>query len=260
MKNYIKNYPRPQFIRNKWENLNGDWNFTFDDENLGEEKEYYISFPTKNKINVPFTYETELSGIKDESVHYVVWYNKKIHISKENEKAILHFEGSDYKTKIWINGKYIGTNEGGYHRFSFEIDKYIKEGENDITVRVEDSLAKEQPRGKQRYKKESWKCWYIQTTGIWKTVWIEYVPKYYMKSVKLTPNLDNKNIKLEYETNISEKELEENNFYIETEISFENELLITNKIQLTELYQENEISICENNAEVKKWSPKEPNL
>ena len=123
MKNYIKNYPRPQFVRNKWESLNGEWNFTFDDENLGEEKGYYISFPTRNKINVPFTYETELSGIKDESVHYVVWYNKKIHISKENKKAILHFEGSDYKTKIWINGKYIGTNEGGYHRFSFEIDK-----------------------------------------------------------------------------------------------------------------------------------------
>lgn len=260
MKNYIKNYPRPQFVRNKWESLNGEWNFTFDDENLGEEKGYYISFPTRNKINVPFTYETELSGIKDESVHYVVWYNKKIHISKENKKAILHFEGSDYKTKIWINGKYIGTNEGGYHRFSFEIDKYIQEGENDITVKVEDSLAKEQPRGKQRYKKESWKCWYIQTTGIWKTVWIEYVPKYSIKNVKTTPNLDNKNIQLEYETNISEKELEENNFYIETEISFENELLITNKIQLTELYQENEISICENNAEVKKWSPKEPNL
>lgn len=260
MKNYIKNYPRPQFVRNKWESLNGEWNFTFDDENLGEEKGYYISFPTRNKINVPFTYETELSGIKDESVHYVVWYNKKIHISKENKKAILHFEGSDYKTKIWINGKYIGTNEGGYHRFSFEIDKNIQEGENDITVKVEDSLAKEQPRGKQRYKKESWKCWYIQTTGIWKTVWIEYVPKYSIKNVKSTPNLDNKNIQLEYETNISEKELEENNFYIETEISFENELLITNKIQLTELYQENEISICENNAEVKKWSPKEPNL
>ena len=156
-------------------------------------------------------------------MHYVVWYNKKIHISKENKKAILHFEGSDYKTKIWINGKYIGTNEGGYHRFSFEIDKYIQEGENDITVKVEDSLAKEQPRGKQRYKKESWKCWYIQTTGIWKTVWIEYVPKYSIKNVKSTPNLDNRNIQLEYETNISEKELEENNFYIETEISFEYE-------------------------------------
>ena len=58
MKNYIKNYPRPQFVRNKWVNLNGDWNFTFDDENLGEEKEYYISFPTRNKINVPFPFET----------------------------------------------------------------------------------------------------------------------------------------------------------------------------------------------------------
>ena len=71
----------------------------------------------EEKINVPFTYETELSGIKDENVHYAVWYNRKINVSKENiirQNVLLHFEGSDYLTEVWINGKYIGINEGGY--------------------------------------------------------------------------------------------------------------------------------------------------
>ena len=161
-------------------------------------------------------------------MHYAVWYNRKINVSKENiirQNVLLHFEGSDYLTKVWINGKYIGINEGGYSRFSFNIENYIKEGENDITVKVEDSLSKEQPRGKQRYKKESWKCWYIQTTGIWKTVWLEYVPINYLKSVKNTPDLDTETIRLEYETNILEKEFENNNFYIETEISFNEKIL-----------------------------------
>lgn len=251
----IKNYPRPQLVRKEWENLNGEWNFTFDDDK--EKKE--------NKINVPFTYETKLSGIGDESIHNAVWYNRKINILEEqlkNKKVLLHFEGSDYFTKVWINGEYIGNNEGGYARFSFDIEEYLKVGENEITVKVEDSLSKEQPRGKQRYKKESWKCWYVQTTGIWKTVWLEYVPKNYIKSVKNTPNLDTKTIKLEYDTNLSEKELEDNKFHIETEISFDGKIVNTNKILLDSSYQENEIPICKNNIKhtIQKWSTKEPNL
>lgn len=265
MKNYIKDYPRPQFVRKKWENLNGKWNFVFDDQNEGEKKEYFVDFPKENKINVPYTYETKLSGIEDERIHYVVWYNKKINISKkqfQNKKILLHFEGSDYLTKVWVNGTYIGLNEGGYSRFSFDIENCIKEGINDITVKVEDSLSKEQPRGKQRYKKESWKCWYIQTTGIWKTVWLEYVPMNYIKSVKNTPDLDTKTIKLEYETNLSEKELEDNNYYIETEISFDGKVVNTNRILLDNSYQENEIPIYQNDARdiIQRWSPSTPNL
>ena len=255
---YIKDYPRPQFIREDWENLNGKWNFAFDDNNEGESKKYYMNFPVKDTINVPFTYETNLSGINDESIHYIVWYNKKINIAKNKlkEKIILHFEGSDYITKVWVNGNYIGVNEGGYSRFSFEIEKFIKEGENDITVRVQDSLSKEQPRGKQRYKKESWKCWYIQTTGIWKTVWLEYVPMNYIKRVKITPDLDTKKIKLEYSTNISEEELKNNEFIIETEISFKGKILNKTETLLENSYDDNEIPI----NVIKEWSTKTPNL
>ena len=258
MMKYIKDYPRPQFIREDWENLNGKWNFAFDDNNEGESKKYYMNFPVKNTINVPFTYETNLSGINDESIHYTVWYNKKINIGEKKlkEKIILHFEGSDYITKVWVNGNYIGVNEGGYSRFSFEIEKFIKEGENDITVKVQDSLSKEQPRGKQRYKKESWKCWYIQTTGIWKTVWLEYVPMNYIKRVKITPDLDAKKIKLEYDTNISEEELKNNEFIIETEISFKGKILNKTETLLESSNDNNETQI----NVIKEWSTKMPNL
>lgn len=263
MKCYTKDYPRPQFVRKYWENLNGKWNFAFDDNNEGETKKYFTKFPRGNTICVPFTYETKLSGIEDENVHYIVWYNRKINISREqlqNKKIILNFEGSDYITKVWINGNYVGKNIGAYSRFSFEVEQYIVEGENDITVKVEDSLSKDQPRGKQRYKKESWKCWYVQTTGIWKTVWLEWVPEKYLKRVKTTPNKDT--IKLEVETNLTEKDLEEKNYYIETEISFNEKLLNKNITQLNNNFQEIEMNIAQENADytIQKWSPNSPNL
>lgn len=86
MKCYIKDYPRPQFMRKEWQNLNGEWNFIFDNKNEGEINQYFLDFPKLNKINVPFTYETKLSGIGDESIHYIVWYNRKIEITKEHIK------------------------------------------------------------------------------------------------------------------------------------------------------------------------------
>lgn len=263
MKCYIKDYPRPQFVRSKWQNLNGKWNFTFDDNNEGETKKYFLSFPKHDEINVPFTYETTLSGIQDESIHYIVWYNKKINVSKDQIKdnnMILNFEGSDYKTKVWINGNYIGEHEGAYSRFSFDIEKYILDGENDITVKVEDSLSKEQPRGKQRYKKESWKCWYIQTTGIWKTVWIEWVSKKYLKNIKLTPEIDK--VQLDIETNLLEKDFETQHYYIETQISFNGQILNTIKESINQNNQKIEIDIVKKEIvhNIQKWSPDHPNL
>lgn len=263
MKCYIKDYPRPQFVRKEWGNLNGEWNFIFDDNDEGETKGYFKDFPINKKINVPFTYETKLSGIEDENVHYIVWYNKKINIRKEqieNNKIILNFEGSDYKTKIWINGNYIGENIGAYSRFSFDIEKYVIEGENDITIKVEDSLSKDQPRGKQRYKKESWRCWYIQTTGIWKTVWIEWVSKKYLKDIKITPKTNK--VQLEIETNLSEQDIEKQKYYIEIEISFNSQILNKTREIINNNYQKIEIDIAQEGIkhDIQKWSTNNPNL
>lgn len=263
MRCYIKDYPRPQFVRKEWKSLNGEWNFIFDDNDKGETNEYFKDFPINKKINVPFTYETKLSGIEDESVHYIVWYNRKINISKEqlqNNNVILNFEGSDYKTKIWINGNYIGENIGAYSRFSFNVEKYVIEGENDITIKVEDSLSKDQPRGKQRYKKESWKCWYIQTTGIWKSVWLEWVSKKYLKGVKITPITDK--VQLQIETNLSEQDIEKEKYYIQTEISFNGQILNNTKEVINSNYEKIEINIVKEGIkhDIQKWSINNPNL
>lgn len=260
---YIKDYPRPQFVRKEWKSLNGEWNFMFDDNDEGETKKYFKDFQINKKINVPFTYETKLSGLEDESVHYIVWYNRKINISKEqlqNNNVILNFEGSDYKTKIWINGNYIGENIGAYSRFSFNIEKYVIEGENDITIKVEDSLSKDQPRGKQRYKKESWKCWYIQTTGIWKTVWLEWVSKKHLKAVKITPKTDK--VQLEIETNLLEQDIGKEKYCIQTEISFNGQILNNTKEVINSNYEKIEINIVKEGIkhDIQKWSINNPNL
>ena len=212
MKCYIKDYPRPQFVRADWENLNGSWDFDYDDENAGEKEKWYQEFKGDKKINVPFTYETKLSGIQDETRHDFIWYHRTINVDGvklENNRYILHFEGSDFITKVWVNGAYAGSHRGGYARCSFDVTNLVHDGENELTVKVEDSYDPQQPRGKQRWIKENFGCWYIQTTGIWKTVWSEYVPKIGLASVKMTPDLQNAALKLEYEVDAAEEVLGE---------------------------------------------------
>ena len=260
MKN-INNYPRPQLVRDNRLNLNGKWNFVFDDGNIGEQNEYFKKFPKSSEILVPFTYETKMSGIGDQSVHENVWYNNKFELNpNKNQRTILHFEGSDFVTKLWVNGKYAGMNTGGYHRFSFDISGYIVGGENDITVKNEDSLSINQPRGKQRYKSESFSCWFVQTTGFWKSVWIEYVPQDYIVSVKNTPNFDEKNLSIELFTNVNEMEL--GDYEIETEIRFDNGTVNTARTKAEKRMFKYEMDICnqQSNHAIKAWSPEHPYL
>ena len=87
MKCYIKDYPRPQFVRKDWENLNGIWGFKFDDKNVGEKEKWYKSFESNMQIQVPFTFETKLSGIQDESRHDHIWYHKLIQVDGEKIKT-----------------------------------------------------------------------------------------------------------------------------------------------------------------------------
>jgi beta-galactosidase/beta-glucuronidase len=181
-KSFITNYPRPQLVRKKWVDLNGYWNFYTGDENKSQ------GFVSNEKIKVPFAPETSSSGINRKDLGNTIWYSKDIIINK-HDCILIHFEGSDYETSVFVNGIHVGTNIGGYHRFSFDITNAVKDGVNNITVRVIDSLSCNQTRGKQRWKDEIYGCWYIPTSGIWKSVWIEYVPKTYIKSLTITPSL-----------------------------------------------------------------------
>ena len=225
MECYKKDYPRPQLVRDNWTSLNGAWDFCFDDEKQGELDGWYRMLPVeqKQKIGVPFTYETKRSGIGDETVHGQVWYHRCITADTgrlaAGEQLWLHFEGSDFHTKVWVNGQYVGDHRGGYARFSFDITRFVKKGENEIAVKVEDSLDPQQPRGKQRWVKDSFGCWYVQTTGIWKTVWLEYVPEIHLNQVKMTPILTDSSLELVYDVALPEAQ-RDGSVEVEAEICF----------------------------------------
>ena len=190
---YIKDYPRPQFVRKEWHNLNGDWDFAFDDKNCGEREEWFCSgFPTGMKIRVPYSYQTSASGVKRAERHDYIWYRKEVlrPACSADSRLILWFEGSDYITKVWVNGIYIGKHEGGYCRFCFDItDAALRStGTYTLTVKCEDTYDAAQPRGKQKWMEKPYGCWYVETNGIWKTVWTEVVSADRIGRMKFTPN------------------------------------------------------------------------
>jgi beta-galactosidase/beta-glucuronidase len=176
--------------RKNWLNLEGEWDFSFDDKLEGFDSNWEKYFPNKcSKILVPYSYHTQKSGIFDTSYHPNMWYRKELNLTKEeNQKVLLHFEAIDYESTVYVNGELVGKHTGGYNRFSFDITKYITNGLNTITVYAHDDLSKEKPRGKQRYKKENFECWYIETSGIWKTPWIEYINNSYISKIDYNYN------------------------------------------------------------------------
>ncbi|RTE10247.1 glycoside hydrolase family 2 protein [Paenibacillus whitsoniae] len=262
-KMYIKDYPRPQFVRELWKSLNGEWDFRFDDENVGEKEKWYEEFAGDLKIMVPFTYETKASGIGEEAFHPHIWYHRPLEVPKEQEskRIILHFQAVDYLAKLWVNGTYVGQHQGGYAAFSFDITPYILFGQsNSLVMKVEDSQSCTQPRGKQRWVKDNFECFYVQTTGIWQSVWLEYVAESYIKSVKMTPDLDSQSVRFEYQTH---GELKQGRLRLETRISFKGKILKQTALIVDRPWLQLEVDLLhEVNGpwKVNRWSPQKPNL
>ncbi|MEG1752913.1 MAG: glycoside hydrolase family 2 TIM barrel-domain containing protein [Christensenella sp.] len=262
MKSYIPDYPRPQFVRESWENLNGTWNFAFDDEEVGFALNWKKGLPKAKTIQVPFTYETKASGIGDETVHGCVWYSRSITLVQEqtdSERIFLHFEGSDYQTTVWVNGVQVGTHMGGYSRFSFDISHAVTAGENIICVQVRDSLNPRQPRGKQRWRGENFGCWYVQTTGIWKTVWLETVAPSYIKNAKITSNVQAATAEIEFDIAVDHTD----GYVLETQVSFGKTPISTTTTRV--LQKQFKITVdmqCMNETEwgLYLWTPETPNL
>lgn len=187
-------HPNPQFERQKWTNLNGEWQFEIDHEKSGAEREFYKRTELNDKIIVPFCPESELSGIGHKDFMASVWYRRSFSLTPEqmSGRVLLHFGAVDYEAIVYINQKEIGRHRGGYTSFSFDITEFAQEGENVLTVcAIDDVRSGKQPSGKQSEKHHSYGCYYTRTTGIWQTVWLEYVPKKYIKSVKFYPDVEN---------------------------------------------------------------------
>lgn len=260
---FRQEYPRPQFVRNEWLNLNGEWNFAFDDENVGLQNKWNTNPKFDKIINVPFTYQCEMSGINIQDFHDIVWYSKKVVLpeSYTEQKLLLHFGAVDYKSDIWVNGVHVCTHEGGHVPFSIDVTNVMAK-ELDIVLRVEDPTNDlELPRGKQYWKERSESIFYTRTTGIWQTVWLEPVSKTNLAEVMLTPCLDTKKVKVEYEFDGCV-----NNTQLGVKISFKgveiinDTLTVKNNRGKRDFWLDQEVTVDWNHQESWTWSPENPEL
>jgi beta-galactosidase/beta-glucuronidase len=183
-------YPRPQLQRAHWVSLDGTWRFRFDNEKNFAHPREIGDWPLR--ITVPFPVESNASGIGDRGFHKACWYEREFEIAPEDGRIVLHFGAVDYQAKVWVNGAYVTSHEGGHTPFSVDItDVLDPSGMQVVTVLVQDDphdLAK--PRGKQDWQLEPHSIWYPRTTGIWQTVWLERVPRTYIQKIRWTPHVE----------------------------------------------------------------------
>jgi beta-galactosidase/beta-glucuronidase len=186
----LNDYPRPQLKRDSFINLNGEWNYAIYDE--------YKKFGGyQGKIIVPFSPECILSGVeKLVEPTDILYYQRYFNFKRSNHRVLLHFGAVDYECEVTLNNTVIGEHKGGYLPFTFDITPYVLDGENEIKLSVKDPTnTGTQARGKQTFKRGG--IWYTPQSGIWQTVWIEEVPRDYIESVKLTPDIDRDEINIE---------------------------------------------------------------
>ena len=181
-------YPRPDFVREEWMNLNGCWSFTYGKD--------------KAQIEVPFVCQSRLSGIGRRITEDDVVYERKFSVPEKwrGKKILLNFGAVDYRCQVFINGSFVGSHTGGQTPFQFDITRYLNWKEEEIRVEAHDPLKDESiPRGKQFWEEESKLIWYTPSTGIWQTVWLEPVLEDRLCWVHFTPDIDEGTVKIEYQ-------------------------------------------------------------
>ncbi|MFO8055808.1 MAG: glycoside hydrolase family 2 TIM barrel-domain containing protein, partial [bacterium] len=184
-------HPRPDFQREAWQNLNGKWEFAFDGKEQGLDEDWQDKNALPKEITVPYPVESELSGIHNTSPPNVVWYKKRFNLEDDlqgNGRVLLHFGAVDYKARVWLNGRELGSHVGGYTPFTFDVSDEVKPKDNVLTVRVYDSLDRMQVRGKQSPQGKSYGIMYTTVSGIWQTVWIEKTGMTYLEDFRFTPS------------------------------------------------------------------------
>ncbi|WP_405070948.1 beta-galactosidase [Kribbella sp. NBC_01510] len=192
-------YPRPQFVRAEWVNLNGEWQFEVDRSDSGLERGVRER-DLAQRITVPFAPETQLSGIENVDFLEAVWYRTTVTIPAEwsGKDAVLHFQAVDHDATVWVNGVEVVRHRGGFTPFSANLSKVAQPGEEaTIVVRARDTHKGPQARGKQSQLYFNHSCLYTRTTGIWQTVWLEAVPAVHLGRPRITPDVAGSSFHLE---------------------------------------------------------------
>lgn len=258
MKYNRSEYPRPQFRRDSWQNLNGVWEFGFDCENdvscgiLGGQLQF------NRKICVPFSYQWEASGINDKSVHETLWYRRKFDIENENKgkRALLCFNASDYETDVWINGFHALKHYGGFTPFKADITPYLKDDGNTLVVRCKDTSDASVPRGKQSWTGEPFSCFYYPNSGIWGSVWIEFFGDDCIDGYSLQSDTDNRRIYGYIETLYASAD------EAEITLKFKDKIIKKQRLTLDGKHTEFAVSLADNafDFDALLWRVDNPNL
>ncbi|MFB5189758.1 glycoside hydrolase family 2 protein [Alicyclobacillus fastidiosus] len=258
-------YPRPQFARDFWVNLNGEWNFRFDDEDVGVREQWYNreSAWFTDSILVPFCFQSELSGIHDIAFHDIVWYQRTFDIADafHGKRVMLHFGAIDYESTVWVNGCLVTVHEGGHVPFSVDVTDVLKPVGNVVVVRVydpSDDIAL--PRGKQYWLEKSESIFYTRTTGIWQTVWMEAVHETHLQRVRFTPDIDREAISIEAQ--VSQLPAA-STVQLQVEIWFQGQPLKREVMDCTSRMEIRTIHLGTTTQRLNQgwlWSPEHPNL
>ncbi len=186
----LNDYPRPQLRRDSFINLNGVW-----DSAIYPKHKVFAGY--QGEIVVPFSPETILSGVRRAvTPDDALYYRRRFEYAKSDRRLLLHFGAVDYECMVCLNGEVLGRHKGGYTPFTFDITETVKDGINELTLRVTDpSETGAQASGKQTFHRGN--IWYTPQSGIWQTVWMEEVPQSYIESLKLTPDIDAGELRVE---------------------------------------------------------------
>lgn len=200
-------YPRPDFKRESFISLCDTWDFDFDDNHIGHKERWFLNHQYSKQIQVPFSFETELSGICEPAYHEHVWYHKVLKDIdlKQDERLIAHFEGVDYYSEVYINGVQVKNHYGSNGGYIVDITDQLNKGDNHLVVYCYDpGKDRSIPRGKQDWEEESHAIWYTRTTGIYKPVWLQVVNASHIENFYITTKLDKYLISIDLETTIDE--------------------------------------------------------
>ena len=249
--NIWQEYPRPQMQREHFQMLHGEWDYAI----VPQSEEY--SFESQGKILVPFSPEAYLSGVgRQLQPNEYLWYQRALTFTKEEcqrkekkERCILHFDAVDQQAVVYVNDIEVAKHYGGYLPFEVDITEYISDAPCTLKVRVQDdSDTSYHTRGKQTLKRGG--MFYTAQSGIWQSVWYEWVPENYVRKLKITPDYDSAYVKIQIDSttrfdtlqiNLEDKEAQ----YEVLEVSEDGKQQLVLKFT---------------DGKFKSWSPEEPNL
>ena len=255
-------HPRPDFVRETFCNLNGVWQFAFDDADEGVAAGWMnpgVKLPLQ--ITVPFAYQTKASGLgPTDEIHPVIWYRRAFTVPAEmqGKRVLLRFGAVDFECTVYVNGKQVGGHKGGYTPFAIDITKALVEGENDLCLRVQDDPDCTQPRGKQYWDRGLMGCWYTPVSGIWQTVYMEAVGDYGMKFIHVTPDYDRHMFTAE----IALDKRPQESLEIELTLSFEGKVkrVVKANVEDRSIRVPVDMIVKGDLDPVKVWAPGSPNL